>query len=147
MRLTAKSEYGLLALIDLATHWGLGQVSAREIAERQSIPPKFLEQLFVSLRKAGLVKAMRGARGGFALDRHPSEISVLEVVEALEGPLNPTLCGGGGSSCSRTQACAAATVWNRATAALMDVFDTTTLAELAGEQATIDAQGLAASQG
>jgi len=143
MRLSAKSEYGLLALIDLASSWDQGPVSVREIAERQSIPPKFLEQLFVSLRKAGLVKAMRGARGGFALDRHPSEISVLEVVEALEGPLKPTLCDGG-STCSRTQACAAATVWNRATAALRDVFDTTTLADLAGEQATIDAQGLAA---
>lgn len=140
MRLTAKSEYGLLALIDLASRWGEGPVSAREIAERQSIPPKFLEQLFVSLRKAGLVCAVRGARGGFALDRRPSEISVLEVVEALEGPLKPTLCSAG-SPCSRTQACAAASVWNRATAALKDVFDTTTLAELAGEQATIDAKG------
>jgi Rrf2 family transcriptional regulator, cysteine metabolism repressor len=146
VRLTAKSEYGVLALIDLAARWGQGPVSAREIAERQSIPPKFLEQLFVSLRKADLVKAMRGARGGFALTRHPSEISVLEVVEALEGPLKPTLCDGG-TSCSRTQACAAATVWNRATAALRDVFDSTTLAELAGEQATIDAQGASPSQG
>lgn len=145
MRLTAKSEYGLLALIDLAAHWGLGPISAREIAERQSIPPKFLEQLFVSLRKAGLVTAMRGARGGFVLERTPSEISVLEVVEALEGPLKPTACDGG-SLCARSQVCAAATVWNRATAALRDVFDTTTLADLAGAQASIDALGVDASQ-
>jgi Rrf2 family protein len=145
MRLSAKSEYGLLALIDLASRWGQGPVSAREIAERQEIPPKFLEQLFVSLRKADLVHAVRGAHGGFALQRDPSEIHVLEVVEALEGPLKPTVCAGGGS-CSRTQACAAATVWNRATAALRDVFETTTLADLAGEQAAMDAHGVMAAE-
>lgn len=100
----------------------------------------------MSLRKAGLVTAMRGARGGFVLERSPSDISVLEVVEALEGPLKPTACDGG-SSCSRNQACAAASVWNRATAALRQVFDTTTLAELAGQQADMDAHGVEASQG
>ena len=146
MRFTAKSEYGLLALIDLASRWGTGPISAREIAERQSIPPKFLEQLFVSLRKAGLVTAMRGARGGFVLERSPSEINVLEIVEALEGPLKPTTCEGG-SLCSKSQVCAAATVWNRATAALRDVFETTTLADIAGEQAAMDAHSVGASQG
>jgi Rrf2 family cysteine metabolism transcriptional repressor len=137
MRLTARSEYGLLALIDLGVRYGSGPVSAREVSERQDIPLKFLEQLLAALRKASIVKASRGARGGFALSRDPSAISVLEVVEALEGPLAPTTCDGG-HLCGRSGACAAAGVWGRATDALRDVFVTTTLADLSTEQAGFD---------
>jgi len=137
MRLTARSEYGLLALIDLAGRPDEGPVSARGVAERQRIPGKFLEQLFASLRKAGLVTAVRGAHGGFELSRPATAITVLEVVEALEGPLKPTLCAGE-AMCERGGACAAADVWGRATTALRDVFGSTTLASLAGAQAAID---------
>jgi Rrf2 family protein len=137
MRLTARSEYGLLALIDLACRPDDGPVSARGVAERQRIPGKFLEQLFASLRKAGLVTAVRGAHGGFELSRPATSITVLEVVEALEGPLKPTLCGGE-ATCERGGACAAADVWGRATSALRDVFGSTTLAALAGAQTAID---------
>jgi Rrf2 family protein len=137
MRLTARSEYGVLALIDLSVRYGSGPVSAREVSERQGIPLKFLEQLLAALRKAGIVSACRGARGGFALTRDPAAISVLEVVEALEGPLAPTSCDGG-QLCGRSGACAAASVWTRATDALRDVFDTTTLADLSERQVQFD---------
>jgi Rrf2 family protein len=141
MRLTAKSEYGVLALIDLASSAGEAPASARGVAERQAIPTKFLEQLLVSLRKAGIVTARRGARGGFSLGRPAEEITVLDVVEALEGPLRPSLCDGG--SCARDGVCAAASVWERASAALGDVFRTTTIADLAAAQSKIDAAGTA----
>jgi len=137
MRLTARSEYGLLALIDLGVRFGEGPVSAREVAQRQCIPPKFLEQLLAAMRKAGLVSASRGARGGFTLARDPSEISVLEVVEALEGSLAPTSCDGG-QLCGRSGACAAASVWSRATEALRDVFTTTSVGDLCSRQAAFD---------
>lgn len=136
VRLTAKSEYGLLALIDLACRYGDGPVSARGVADRQSIPMKFLEQLLSALRKAGLVTAVRGAHGGFELSREPREISVLDVVEALEGPLAPTSCDGAG--CCRSGACAAGSVWGRATDALRGVFSGTTLADLASAQSAFD---------
>lgn len=140
MRLTAKSEYGLLAAIDLACSFGGGPVSAREVAERRNIPPRFLEQLFVALRRAGLVSAIRGARGGFTLTRDPESISVLDVVEALEGPLTASVCDSErGSICGQAGTCAAAPVWARATAALRDVFATTTIADLAGDQTRYDA--------
>jgi Rrf2 family protein len=139
MRLTAKSEYGLLATIDLACTYGTGPVSAREIAERRGIPPRFLEQLFVSLRRAGLVVAVRGARGGFELTRRPSDVSVLDVVEALEGPLQSSVCDQERESgCVKSGSCAAAPVWARATDALREVFASTTLASLAGTQETFD---------
>jgi Rrf2 family protein len=137
MRLTARSEYGLLALIDLGVRFGDGPVSAREISLRQGVPAKFLEQLLGGLRKAGLVSAVRGAHGGFALTRDPGQITVLEVVEALEGPLAPTSCDGG-ALCGRSGACAAAGVWARATEALRDVFVTTTIADLSDRQARYD---------
>lgn len=139
MRLTAKSEYGVLAAIDLACNYGDGPVSAREIAERRSIPPRFLEQLFVPLRRAGLVSAVRGAKGGFVLTRTPAEITVLDIVEALEGSLSASVCDSErASSCGNHASCAAAPVWARATAALRDVFADTTLAALAGTQDTFD---------
>ena len=139
MRLTAKSEYGVLAAIDLACHFGEGPVSAREIAERRGIPPRFLEQLFVSLRRAGIVTAVRGAKGGFVLSRPPDEITVLDVVEALEGPLAASVCDGAREEgCGKSGSCAAAPVWAKATDALRDVFATTTLASLGGTQDTFD---------
>lgn len=140
MRLTARSEYGLLALIDLGVRYGGGPVSAREVSARQGIPAKFLEQLLAALRKAGLVGAVRGAHGGFALTRDPGEITVLQVVEALEGPLAPTSCDGG-ALCGRSGACAAAAVWAKATDALREVFVTTTIADLSARQAQYDEHG------
>lgn len=141
MRLTAKSEYGLLAMIYLASSSESGPVSAREVSEQQGIPAKFLEQLFVGLRKAGLVNAVRGARGGFVIAREPGEINVLEIVEALEGPLVTTVCEGDrGLTCGRGGACAASAVWNRATSALRDVFVTTSLAELVTAQDALDSR-------
>lgn len=139
MRLTARSEYGLLAMIDLATHAQDGPASARELSERQAIPTKFLEQLLSSLRRAELVQATRGARGGFTLARMPSEITVLDVVEALEGPLQATICDSDrGNSCGRSGVCAAASVWNRATHSLREVFASTTLEDLAVRQLELD---------
>lgn len=139
MRLTAKSEYGLLAMIDLACNFGEGPVSAREVAERRGIPPRFLEQLFVTLRRAELVSAVRGARGGFTLAKPPAQTSVLEIVEALEGALTASVCDSEREiGCVKSGTCAAAPVWARATAALREVFASTTLAELAGIQTGMD---------
>lgn len=140
MRLTTKSEYGLLAAIELASVFGGGPVSAREIAQRRDIPPRFLEQLFVALRRAGIVSAVRGAHGGFQLTRDPSEVTVLEVVEALEGPLESSVCDAArAAGCTRSGVCAAAPLWSRATSALREVFESTTLSELSGSQQRMDA--------
>lgn len=139
MRLTAKSEYGVLAMIELAARYGSGPASAREIAETRAIPARFLEQLFVALRRAELVSAVRGARGGFEIARDPETITVLDVVEALEGPLTASVCDTDrGFECGQAGACAAAPVWSRATRALREVFASTTLAELAGTQKRLD---------
>lgn len=139
MRLSAKSEYGLRALIDIATCYGQGPVGAREIAARQQIPVKFLEQLVSRMRKAGILDSRRGAKGGFFLARPPELITVFAAVEALEGSLSPTACvGEGAPSCARAAQCAAQDVWNRAKVALRDALEEITLADLVSRQNTYD---------
>ncbi len=142
MRLTAKSEYGLLAMIELACRSSGEPVSAREISQVQQIPPKYLEQLFVALRRSGLVSAVRGARGGFTLNRLATDITVLDIVEALEGPLRPVICDSERvARCGRGDGCAAADVWESATAAAREVFVSTTLHSLARKQEALNESG------
>jgi Rrf2 family protein len=87
MRITTRTRYAIRALYDLAFH-RLGQAAgAKEIAERQKIPLRFLEQILQDLRKAGIVEARRGPRGGYALARQPAQISLAEVLHAVRGPL------------------------------------------------------------
>jgi DNA-binding IscR family transcriptional regulator len=85
--ITSKSPYALLALVELARAGGGGPVPVAELARRREIPVQFLEQLFAVLRRAGLLRSQRGVKGGYAFAREPREITVLEVVELLDGPL------------------------------------------------------------
>jgi len=87
MKLSTKGEYGLLAIIDLALHSHKGPVQSFQIAERQSIPKQYLDQLMLTLKKAGLVESSRGRQGGYQLARAASTISILEIITALEGPI------------------------------------------------------------
>ena len=90
MNFTAKEDYGLRAVLDLAANAGAGPVQTREIASRQHIPEQFLEQLLAALRRAEVVRSTRGAGGGYALAATPDKITVGQVLRALSGPLVPT---------------------------------------------------------
>jgi Rrf2 family protein len=86
VELSCKSEYALLALLELAVHYGTGEpMQIRQIAAEQNIPDRYLEQLLATLRRAGLVRSQRGARGGYLLSRDPWKITVFEVVGCIEG--------------------------------------------------------------
>jgi Rrf2 family protein len=85
--ITTKSPYALQALAELGRTGGDGPVPIGELARRRDIPVQFLEQLFATLRRAGVLKSQRGVKGGYTFARAPSEITVLEIVELLEGPL------------------------------------------------------------
>lgn len=87
MRITSRGEYGVRALFDLAIRYNQGPVPLKQIAERQGISDHYLEQLMAAMRKAGLVKSVRGALGGYELAREPREITVGEILSTLEGPL------------------------------------------------------------
>ncbi|WP_250122078.1 Rrf2 family transcriptional regulator [Chroococcidiopsis sp. CCMEE 29] len=86
MELSCKSEYALLALLELATHYQIGEpLQIRQIAAQQNIPDRYLEQLLATLRRGGVVKSQRGAKGGYILAREPWKITLLEVLGCLEG--------------------------------------------------------------
>lgn len=86
MELSCKSEYALLALLELATHYQSGEpLQIRQIAAQQNIPDRYLEQLLATLRRSGVVKSQRGAKGGYILAREPWKITLLEVLTCLEG--------------------------------------------------------------
>lgn len=89
MRISSKGEYGLRALLDLAQRYGEGPVQSHDIHERQGIDENYLNQILISLRKAGLIESLRGSQGGHRLARPPDRISVLDALVALEGPLLP----------------------------------------------------------
>ncbi len=92
MKLSSKGRYSVRAMFDIAFHGEGASAQIKDIAERQGIPPRFLEQIFQDLRRAGLVSSKRGPRGGYQLARPAREISVGEIVRAVEGPVS--LCAG-----------------------------------------------------
>ncbi|NJP08026.1 MAG: Rrf2 family transcriptional regulator [Chloroflexaceae bacterium] len=87
MRISSKGEYGLRALFDLAQHYGEGPIQSEHIACRQGIPVNYLNQMLVTLRRAGLIDSLRGPQGGHMLTRSPDQITLMEALSALEGPL------------------------------------------------------------
>ncbi len=90
MRISSKGDYGLRALFDLAQHYGEGPVQSDDIATRQGIPGNYLNQLLITMRRAGLIESMRGPQGGHMLARSPEAITLLDILVTLEGPLLPT---------------------------------------------------------
>jgi Rrf2 family cysteine metabolism transcriptional repressor len=91
--ITTKSPYALSALVELHRHGDAVPVPIAELARRRDIPVQFLEQLFATLRRAGVLRSQRGVKGGYSFARSPAEISVLEIVELLDGPVGPGATG------------------------------------------------------
>jgi Rrf2 family protein len=112
LSITTKSPYALQALVELARSGGSTPVPIGELARRRDIPVQFLEQLFAVLRRAGLLKSQRGVKGGYTFAREPADITVLEVVELLDGPV-----GAGAQSIFAEAAAAARAVLANATVA------------------------------
>lgn len=113
MKITTKGRYGLRAIVDLAVFSENGPVSIHSIAERQGVSDGYLEQLISRLRREGLVASVRGATGGYRLARPAAEISVGDILRALEGSLYPVECPGigEGESCGNEAMCVAKGVW------------------------------------
>lgn len=132
MRLSTKGRYGLKAMFDLALNFGEGPVALNGIAERQNISVHYLEQLFASLRKAGLVKSIRGAQGGYILADHPQNITVGDIIRTLEGPLAPTECVADDPSneCLKADYCVTRTIWEKIRDSINHVVDSITLQDM-----------------
>lgn len=133
LKISQKLEYAMRAMIELSLRREAGAlVPAREIAEAQKIPLRFLEQQLGALHKAGLVESFRGAGGGCRLARPPAEITVAEIADAIEGQLYPMFClEPSDHTCFADSRCGLQGFWGDVARAIQRVFEQTTVADLA----------------
>src|SRR6266550_406823 len=141
MKVSMKGDYGARALVELAHHFGEGPVQSAIIANRQSIPEPYLDQLLTTLRRAGFIRSVRGPQGGHALVREPAYLRVTEVIEVLEGSIMPADCLDDGSVCARTGGCAQSEMWRDVRDAILGVLDNTSIADLARRDRALQPTG------
>jgi Rrf2 family iron-sulfur cluster assembly transcriptional regulator len=110
VRLTTKGRYAVTAMLDLTYHSQIKPVTLTEIAARQTISLSYLEQLFARLRRAGMVKGVRGPGGGYKLCRDATKINIADIIAAVDEPLDSTKCGGE-ANCQKDQACLTHNLW------------------------------------
>jgi len=141
MKLSTKGRYGLRALIDLAVYSEKEVVSISSIASRENISLSYLEQLVAKLKKAGLVVSVRGAGGGYQLARDAADISVGDILRALEGNLDAVECPGLSSSCEDADTCVTKFVWEKINNSITKAVDEITLEQLVYESKKVQFKG------
>ncbi len=133
MKLTTKGRFAVTAMIDLALRQKDGPVTLAGISERQKISLSYLEQLFGKLRRHALVASVRGPGGGYRLSKTLEEITVADIIHAVDEPMDATLCGGK-ANCHDDQPCMTHTLWTTLTQRMLDYLRSVTLAELVDQQ-------------
>ena len=141
MKISTKGRYALRLMVDLALS-GQGQpISLKDVAQRQQLSDKYLEQILTPLSRAGLVRSVRGAGGGYLLTRRPEEYTVGEILRPLEGDLAPVECATDAQFCERSGQCVTVELWQQIHRAVSEVVDRTTLADLVARQREKQAAG------
>ena len=133
MRLSTQSRYGVRAVFDIAYHGGGEGVQVKDIARRQEISPRYLEQIFQKLRNAGIITSKRGPQGGYSLAKRPGNIKVGDIIRVTEGGLDPVFCvhpEKSGKDCDRIAECVTRLIWKEAGETLEDFFDSVTIQDL-----------------
>jgi len=138
LRISRKIDYGLRAMIYLASIPPESVVPFREIARQMMVPEDFLAKILKTLVDQGLVRSTRGPHGGYALARSPSDVSFLDVIEAVEGPVAINVCLDGEDPCAKASACTMVGVWRRGQEKMLEVYREAKLSEIAMKP---DAQG------
>ena len=138
MKLSTKIRYGVRALCDMVTNATGNPAQIKDISKRQSISARYIEQIFQKLKKAGIIKSVRGRSGGYLLTQKPNEISVGDVIRAIDGKdIQLVTCFGKQKGtikvCERFGECAASKIWEEASKRLMDYFNTVTLKNICDE--------------
>jgi Rrf2 family iron-sulfur cluster assembly transcriptional regulator len=134
MRLTTKSRYGARAIFDIAYNSSGAPVQIKDIAVRQQIPQRYLEQIFHKLKQAKVVKSVRGPGGGYLLAKEPAKITLTEIIRAMREPIDPVFCAENGSGsvkkCARLEECVTQGIWKEAGEKITAYFDSITVADL-----------------
>jgi Rrf2 family protein len=147
LRISRKIDYGLRAMIYLASISPEAVVPFREIARQMAVPEDFLAKILKTLVDHGLVRSTRGPHGGYALGRPSADISFLDVIEAVEGPVAVNVCLDGEDNCDHSTACTMVHVWRQGQDRMLDVYRQAKLAELAFKPADDGRVGLVQLQG
>jgi Rrf2 family transcriptional regulator, cysteine metabolism repressor len=134
MKLSTKGRYGTRVLVDLAMHRDAGLVLLKDVAQRQDISLRYLEHIITPLVTAGIVRSTRGARGGVFLARSPEKITLLEVIQILEGSTAPVECVDSPEVCRRNKTCATRDIWTEVKLSVDRVLEATTLEDLIKKQ-------------
>jgi Rrf2 family transcriptional regulator, iron-sulfur cluster assembly transcription factor len=130
MQVTRAGEYGVLGLLCLARRGAGRVVMIDDVSREEKIPKSFLAKIFQSLARAGIVRSSRGVRGGFCLTRQPADITTLDIIEAIEGPIAFQRCLQAPTDCPHTGGCPLCGLFSSAQTQVKDVFSRTTLADL-----------------
>ena len=131
MKISTKGRYALRLMLDLATYSTDGPVCLKDVARRQQISDKYLEQIIATLNKAGYVRSIRGAQGGYLLKKNPEEYTAGSILRLTEGDLAPVSCvGKEKEECERKAGCVTTRIWQRINDAVNDVVDSITLADM-----------------
>lgn len=129
MKLSTKGRYGVKAMVEIAINYGDVPLSIKTISKRQNISEYYLEQLFSPLRKANLIKSIRGAQGGYVLSREPKDITIADIIDVLEGPIEIAECVDG-ASCDNIDFCATRLLWAKIKNSIDDVMKSVTLQDI-----------------
>ncbi len=131
MKISTKGRYGTRFMLDLAINTNGGPIPLKDVAARQEISEKYLEQIIPYLSRGGLIRSIRGPQGGYMLSMPPKEITVGQILRTLEGPLAPVDCAAGDDPmCSRSESCATLQVWRKIHQAVENVVDNITLEDM-----------------
>ncbi|MBN2097519.1 MAG: Rrf2 family transcriptional regulator [Candidatus Omnitrophica bacterium] len=130
MRLSTKGRYAARLMLELALHYGKGPMLLRDVAEREEISEKYLGQLVAPLKAAGLISSSRGAHGGYALANAPKDISLCEIVQAVEGNLALVECVHSPKICSRVNSCVTRDIWGRLSERLTEELESISLQDI-----------------
>ncbi len=131
IQVSTRSRYGLRLMVALAMNYGRGITLMKDVSRGEDISEKYLGQIIIPLKSAGLVTSQRGSHGGYSLSRPPAEITVRDVISAIEGKIAAVACVEDPESCARSASCVAARVWRRLSEDIEGSLASFTLAELA----------------
>lgn len=130
MKLSTRSRYGTRMMVDLAENYDKGPIRIANIAKRQGISVKYLEQLIIPMKQANFIKSLRGPKGGHMLAKPPDQITIGEIVKTLEGGVDLTGCIENPHICDRSQTCPTRDIWSMATNAMYEKLNQVTLSDI-----------------
>ncbi len=134
MKITTKCRYGIRALVEIGNNYPKRPTTRREISRNQELDDSYLENILLDLKSNDIVRSIRGAKGGFVLNKPPETITLLDIVESLQGEIVPSKCVTDPDSCKRASNCVTRPVWVRMQQAQKNVLETVTIQDLLNEE-------------